>query len=122
MPIYEYACPTCGHRFEEMQKISDPPITVCPTCGAGEVKKLVSATSFVLKGSGWYRDHYGLKKGGESSSGSASSSSGAPSSSGDASSSSPSPAAPAAAPSGGSSAGSGAGSSASPSTPSKGSP
>ena len=63
MPIYEYACPDCNHRFETIQKISEDPIKVCPSCGAENVKKLVSATSFVLKGSGWYSDHYGLKSG-----------------------------------------------------------
>lgn len=65
MPIYEYACPDCQHRFETIQKISEDPIKVCPSCGAENVKKLVSATSFVLKGSGWYSDHYGLKSGAE---------------------------------------------------------
>ncbi len=63
MPIYEYACPDCKHQFETIQKISEDPIKVCPSCGAENVKKLVSATSFVLKGSGWYSDHYGLKSG-----------------------------------------------------------
>ncbi len=66
MPIYEYACPDCNHRFETIQKISEDPVKVCPSCGAGNVKKLVSATSFVLKGSGWYSDHYGLKSSAES--------------------------------------------------------
>lgn len=60
MPIYEYACEACGHRFEKLMRISaDPP--PCPEC-EGEVKKLVSASAFVLKGGGWYKDHYGLKK------------------------------------------------------------
>ena len=61
MPIYEYACSACGHQFENIQKISDPLLTDCPECGADELRKLVSATSFHLKGSGWYKDHYGLK-------------------------------------------------------------
>lgn len=65
MPIYEYSCTDCGHAFEAMQKISDDPIKVCPSCGAEKVRKLVSATSFVLKGGGWYSDHYGLKGGSE---------------------------------------------------------
>ena len=68
MPIYEYRCPACGHEFEVMQKMSEAPIKLCPQCGAEEVKKLVSTTAFVLKGSGWYKDHYGLKSGGASSS------------------------------------------------------
>lgn len=63
MPIYEYQCPDCGHRFDAMQKFSDDPITVCPRCEGRQVKKLISATAFVLKGSGWYKDHYGLKSG-----------------------------------------------------------
>lgn len=65
MPIYEYRCGSCGHEFEQMVKMSDP-APACPKCGAGEVKKLVSASSFVLKGGGWYKDHYGLKSGGSS--------------------------------------------------------
>ena len=60
MPIYEYQCTTCGHDFDKLQKIgADAP--PCPECGE-EVRKKVSASAFVLKGSGWYRDHYGLKK------------------------------------------------------------
>jgi putative FmdB family regulatory protein len=62
MPIYEYRCPGCGTEFEKMQRISDAPPD-CPQCGHTEVVKKVSASSFVLKGSGWYKDHYGLKKG-----------------------------------------------------------
>jgi len=84
MPIYEYRCPDCGHDFEALQKFSDDPIKDCPSCKAGNVKKRISATSFVLKGGGWYKDHYGLKPGGgsdsASSGGSASSSSSASSS------------------------------------------
>jgi putative FmdB family regulatory protein len=67
MPIYEYACPDCGHKFDEIQKFTDAPIAVCPKCAATNVKKLISATSFVLKGGGWYKDHYGLKAGGDAS-------------------------------------------------------
>lgn len=63
MPIYEYQCPACAHRFEKLQKISDPPATDCPACGGAEVRKLVSQSAFILKGAGWYKDHYGLKKG-----------------------------------------------------------
>ena len=61
MPIYEYRCPECGHQFEQMMRISDAP-PPCPRCGTAEVRKLISQTSFVLKGGGWYSDHYGLKK------------------------------------------------------------
>lgn len=62
MPIYEYQCQSCGHRFEEMQRISDPALTTCPQC-EGELKKLVSAPAFQFKGSGWYVTDYAGKKG-----------------------------------------------------------
>ena len=58
MPIYEYACGACGHRFEEWQKMSDPPVRTCPKCKAKKVEKLISQTSFTLKGGGWYSDLY----------------------------------------------------------------
>lgn len=58
MPIYEYACAACGHQFEEWQKMSDKPIRVCPKCKAKKVEKLISHTSFSLKGGGWYSDLY----------------------------------------------------------------
>jgi putative FmdB family regulatory protein len=61
MPIYEYACPDCGKEFEALQKFSDDPIRVCPSCQKENVRKKISASSFVLKGGGWYSDHYGLK-------------------------------------------------------------
>lgn len=64
MPIYEYRCPDCQHQFEVIQKMSDDPVTVCPECGKQQVKKMISQSSFVLKGGGWYKDHYGLKSGG----------------------------------------------------------
>lgn len=67
MPIYEYRCPDCGHEFEIMQRMSDDPVRVCPECSAENVSKLISRTSFVLKGGGWYKDHYGLKGGGSGS-------------------------------------------------------
>ncbi|MCL4491192.1 MAG: zinc ribbon domain-containing protein [Nitrospirae bacterium] len=57
MPIYEYECLKCGKNHEAMQKFSDAPLTVCPDC-SGELKKLISSTSFVLKGSGWYATDY----------------------------------------------------------------
>ena len=69
MPIYDYGCEKCGHKFEKLVKI-DAPIPPCPECGDQEVKKLVSASGFLLKGSGWYRDHYGLKPSSSSDSGS----------------------------------------------------
>lgn len=58
MPIYEYACGACGHRFEEWQKMSDKPVRTCPKCKAKKVEKLISHTSFALKGGGWYSDLY----------------------------------------------------------------
>jgi putative FmdB family regulatory protein len=63
MPIYEYRCDACGHEFEVMQKMSDGPIRKCEACGRLKVKRLVSQTSFVLKGSGWYVTDYAGKKG-----------------------------------------------------------
>lgn len=56
MPTYEYACPSCG-TFEQVQRIVDLALKVCPKCGA-EVKRLISGSSFALKGSGWYADGY----------------------------------------------------------------
>ncbi len=67
MPIYEYTCNACGHEFELLQHIGDLPPEICPECGEQQVRKLISMTSFVLKGSGWYRDHYGLKRSASSS-------------------------------------------------------
>ena len=54
MPIYEYRCRSCGFAKEYLQKLSDAPITDCPSCGKAEMGKLVSAAGFQLKGSGWY--------------------------------------------------------------------
>jgi putative FmdB family regulatory protein len=62
MPIYEYHCGKCGD-FEAMQKISDAPLTHCPTCRR-KVTKLISNTSFQLKGGGWYVTDYARKGGG----------------------------------------------------------
>jgi len=61
MPIYEYRCTKCEHEFEQWQKISDPPVKVCPKCHAHKVEKLMSLSSFQLKGSGWYATDYGGK-------------------------------------------------------------
>ena len=59
MPIYEYQCKKCG-EFEIMRKITDKSLTRCPTC-RGKVTKLMSSTSFQLKGTGWYATDYGRK-------------------------------------------------------------
>ena len=92
MPIYEYQCESCDHRLEKLQKLSDDPLTDCPSCQEATLTKLVSAAAFRLKGSGWYETDFktGSKKNvhggsdgtesksssnGESSSGSADSSS-----------------------------------------------
>lgn len=69
MPIYEYECPACGGRFEEMRKFSDPDLTECRMCKRSPVRKVLSPTAFVLKGSGWYATDYASgdrKKGMES--------------------------------------------------------
>ncbi len=58
MPVYEYECSACGGRFEVIQKISDPVLTQCRLCNAGSVRKVLSPTAFVLKGSGWYATDY----------------------------------------------------------------
>ena len=62
MPIYEYECQACQHRFEEWQKMSDKPVRVCPRCRARKVEKLISHTSFQLKGGGWGNDLYASQK------------------------------------------------------------
>jgi len=58
MPIYEYQCKACGHEFEAIQKISDAPLSDCPSCSKPELKKLVSAAGFRLKGGGWYETDF----------------------------------------------------------------
>ncbi|MDJ0787514.1 MAG: zinc ribbon domain-containing protein [Myxococcota bacterium] len=62
MPVYEYQCKGCDHEFEREQRISDKPVKKCPSCGAMKVKRLISQTSFVLKGGGWYGDLYSSAK------------------------------------------------------------
>ncbi len=54
MPIYEYRCSECGFQDEYLQKVSEPPLSVCPSCGKATFQKLLSAAGFQLKGSGWY--------------------------------------------------------------------
>ena len=60
MPLYEYECDDCGHRFELIRKFSDPPVSVCPACG-GRVRKLVSSPAIQFKGTGWYVTDYARK-------------------------------------------------------------
>jgi putative FmdB family regulatory protein len=54
MPIYAYKCGSCGHAKDVLQKMSDAPLTVCPSCGAESFSKQLTAAGFQLKGSGWY--------------------------------------------------------------------
>lgn len=61
MPIYEYLCNSCGHQFEEWQKITDGPVRKCPSCGKNKVERIVSLSAFHLKGSGWYVTDYSGK-------------------------------------------------------------
>jgi len=58
MPFYEYECPNCGYRDEVLQKITDKPLTKCPSCGKSSLRKLMSAPVFRLKGSGWYETDF----------------------------------------------------------------
>ena len=61
MPLYEYQCESCNHRFEVIQKFSDPSPTVCPVCGKGPVRQLLSSPALQFKGSGWYITDYAKK-------------------------------------------------------------
>ena len=63
MPIYEYECTKCGHQTEALQKFSDPPLAECELCH-GKLMKLISHSTFHLKGSGWYVTDYASKSGG----------------------------------------------------------
>ena len=58
MPIYEYECGSCGSRFEAVRKFSDPDLSECTLCRAANIRKVLSAPAFVLKGSGWYVTDY----------------------------------------------------------------
>jgi len=62
MPTYEYLCGACDHEFEREQRITDPKIRTCPKCKKRRVERLISQTSFVLKGSGWHADLYSSSK------------------------------------------------------------
>jgi putative FmdB family regulatory protein len=73
MPLYEYLCKKCGHRFEEIKKFSDKQPKKCPECG-GVIEQVISAPAVQFKGSGWYVTDY-AKKGASSGSSSSSSSS-----------------------------------------------
>ena len=65
MPLYEYQCKKCKHKFEKIQKFSDPPVRKCPECG-GPVEQLLHAPAVQFKGTGWYVTDYAGKKGASS--------------------------------------------------------
>src|SRR5512132_2448054 len=67
MPLYEYECGACGHRFEIIQKFSDGPPAACPSCGKGPLQRLLSSPAIQFKGTGWYVTDYAGKKGGDKS-------------------------------------------------------
>ncbi len=67
MPLYEYECKKCGHRFERIQKFSDAMVKKCPDCG-GKVEQMISAPAVQFKGSGWYVTDYAKRSGPSSSS------------------------------------------------------
>ena len=58
MPIYEYECQSCDHELEKIQRMSDQPLSDCPSCEQPELKRLVSAAGFRLKGGGWYETDF----------------------------------------------------------------
>lgn len=58
MPIYEYACKKCNHTLDVLQKMSDEPLVDCPSCGEPELRRLISAPRFRLKGDGWYETDF----------------------------------------------------------------
>jgi putative FmdB family regulatory protein len=63
MPTYEYACSACTHAWEQTQRITEPAVEVCPSCGATTAHRLISGgTNFILKGGGWYSDLYSSAK------------------------------------------------------------
>jgi putative FmdB family regulatory protein len=62
MPTYEYACASCQNQWEEIQKISEPALTVCPKCGKDTARRQISGGNFILKGGGWYADLYSSSK------------------------------------------------------------
>jgi putative FmdB family regulatory protein len=63
MPTYDYQCQKCGFEFDREQRITEDPIKTCPKCKSRKAKRLLSASSFILKGGGWYADGYGSSGG-----------------------------------------------------------
>ncbi|MFA6228945.1 MAG: zinc ribbon domain-containing protein [Rhodanobacter sp.] len=96
MPIYEFECGGCGHRFDRLQKLSDEDPLICPVCAAPQLHRRVSAPSFRLAGSGWYETDF--KKEGDKKRNLVEGSSGSSAGAGESSAASASPPAPAAAP------------------------
>jgi putative FmdB family regulatory protein len=95
MPIYAYRCESCGHAKDVLQKMSDPVLTTCPSCGAESFKKQLTAAGFQLKGSGWYVTDFRGGSGGGAAATPAAEGAAAPASGGE---STPAPATPAATP------------------------
>ncbi|MGK0297633.1 MAG: putative FmdB family regulatory protein [Gammaproteobacteria bacterium] len=62
VPIYEYQCEACSHKFEIIQKLSDDRLTICPECKQSKLRKMVTSASFRLKGTGWYATDFKDKK------------------------------------------------------------
>lgn len=85
MPTYEYLCDACGHDYEIVQKMSEDSLKTCPVCGKDKLHRVINATAFHLKGSGWYKTDYASS--GSSTGSSTSSSSGTSSGVGDTSTS-----------------------------------
>lgn len=66
MPIYEYHCKSCGEQLDKLQKMSDAALTTCPKCNKESLKRVISASGFRLKGTGWYETDFKNKKATES--------------------------------------------------------
>lgn len=75
MPTYTYRCDACDSEFEKEQRIVEPPIKKCPSCGKAKARRLITGGNFILKGGGWYSDGYGSSKSSSASSTSSSSTS-----------------------------------------------
>lgn len=67
MPTYEYRCQSCSHELEAFQSIKDAPLSECPSCHEPRLERLISSTSFQLRGGGWYKDLYSSSKKSDSS-------------------------------------------------------
>jgi len=62
MPTYVYKCDECNHEFEQRQKMTDSALTTCTKCGKEELNRVITASSFILKGTGWYETDFKHKK------------------------------------------------------------